>query len=104
MRRPLILGAAGVFFATLGLLCWIGYGAFATKSINAVISHESTRAGQLASYADACTMTQLVLGALAVGAGLRPSVYAAESRLVRRLGLSAVCCGLVVLALSMILV
>jgi hypothetical protein len=101
---PTIAGVVGICSAILGLLAWIGYGAFATRGIAAVIDHKPDLAYRMASYADGFHFAQLILGILSLGLGRIAIVRGEASRFARVLGLAAVCLGTVVLALLMLLV
>lgn len=103
-RRPFILGAVGVSCGLLGIFSWIEYGAYAMRSINAVISRDSVMADKMASYADGFSLAQLLFGVLAVGLGWTANARGRGSPLARRLGVSAVCLGVVALVLLMVLV
>jgi hypothetical protein len=99
-----ILGSVGVCCALLGLLAWIEYGSFATRAINASFSGEKASAYRMASYADGFHIAQLLLGVLSVGLGWIARARGGDSRLARRLGFSAICLGVAVLALMLLLV
>jgi hypothetical protein len=101
---PAILGVVSVCCALLGLVAWFGYGAFAMRGINAMISGEKASAYRMASYADGFHIAQLLLGLLSVGLGWTARARGGDSRLARRLGFSAVCLGVAVLALMLLLV
>jgi hypothetical protein len=97
-------GLIGVACALLGLHAWIGYGKFAMRGIEAVISHEPDLARRMASYADGFLFAQMLLGVLAILPGSIATAKGVDSRLARTSGVSAVCAEVVVLALSMMLV
>jgi hypothetical protein len=103
-RMSAILGLIGAACAVLGLLAWIGYGTFAMRGIEAVISHEPDLARRMTWYADAFHLAQLLLGVLAIWLGSIATARGEGSRLARASGVSAVCAGVVVLALSMMMV
>jgi hypothetical protein len=104
MRLSTILAWLGVSCALLGLLAWVGYGAFATRAIHLVISRDPATAHRVALYADAFHFAQLLLGTLAVGLGWSARVRAEGSKLARMVRFSALCLGVVVLSLMMLLV
>jgi hypothetical protein len=103
-RLPTILGLLGVSCGVLGVIAWIEYGRFATRAISAVTSRDSELAHRLALYADGFRFAEALLGVLSVGLGWTAKARSDGSGLVRRLGVSAVCLGVAVLALLFLLV
>jgi len=104
VKSPTILGLVGVTCALLGLLAWIEYGAFATRGIFAAASGQRKVAHRMASYADGFRCVQLLLGVLSIGMGWTARTRREASRLARASGFAAICLGVVVLALLMLLV
>jgi len=103
LRLLTILGAVGISCALLGFLAWIEYGAFATRGIFAAASGQRDLAYRMASCADGFRLVQLLLGVLAVGLG-STKTRGSETRPARALGVAAICLGVVVLALMLLLV
>jgi hypothetical protein len=103
-NAPAILGTAGVTCAMLGLLAWGEHAGFAARGIFAAASRDMVTARRMSSHAGGFSLAQLLLGVLSIGLGWIARARGKDSRLARRLGVSAVCVGVIVLALLLLVV
>ena len=101
---PALLGIAAVACAVLGLLAWCGYATFAARGILAAATHDMETAHRMGSRAGEFSLAQMLLGILSIGLGGITRASSGGSRLASRLGTTAVCVGVVVLALLFLLV
>lgn len=88
----------------IGLFAWIGYGTLAMRGMNATISRDPMLARRMASYADAFSLAQLLLGMLAVALGWVAGARSGGPRLAQGFGASALSLGVVVLLLLLLFV
>jgi hypothetical protein len=102
--QPMTVGMIGVCCGLTGILCWIGYGHFATRAIFAVIARERAAADRFATYAGRFQAAELVLGISSIVLGWTGRIRGEESKSARRIGFSSVCLGIVALILSMVFV
>jgi hypothetical protein len=104
LGQPMTVGRIGLCCGLIGILCWIGYGHFATRAIFAVIAHQRATADRFVTYAGRFQAAQLISGISSIGLGWTARARGEESRSAGRIGFSSVCLGIIALMLSMVFV